>query len=474
MTHDDATAIERTRGSTNPNTAGSEWSYREALRFVHERSDFQHGHISDPRSGQAGPTQGLLRTRALLDLLDAPDRHCPIVHIAGSKGKGSTAATVASIGSAAGFRTGLSTSPHLHTIRERIAIDGIPVREPRFAELALECRRAIDRLEHEHPELGRVTAFELSTVMGFLEFERNRCDLVVAEVGLGGSFDATNVIDSAVAVITHLDLEHTQILGDSLADIAENKAGIIEPGAPVVTIEHPPEAMEVIVTTANRLGAPLFVMGRDFETSGSWRAFSWADSDRVIEQLQTGMAGPHQLENAALAIAVWQCLARQTALVASDSVIRRGVLAASLPGRFERVTIEGQRWILDGAHTPVAAAALATELLDEFGSPVVTIAGVLNDKHPEPFFAALGPTVAELILTEPRNPRAFATDTLAPIASSVVSQLTLSKNLDDALRQARTRVRPGHPILVTGSLTLVAEARELLGLASSDPPPDLR
>lgn len=450
--------------------ATSSERYRSALHFIYERSAYERGLISDPRSGPAGPAQGLQRTRALLDLLGGPDRQYPIVHIAGSKGKGSTATYLASIGRAAGIRAGLYTSPHLHTFRERIAIDGMPVDEVCFAELAFSCHRAIERLEQDAPELGRVTAFELLTAMGLLAFAETSCQLAVVEVGLGGTFDATNVVHPKVCIITHLDLEHTQILGESLAEIATNKAGIIESAVPVVTIEHRAEAMQVIEATAERLNAPLLVSGRDFQTNGGWRSFVWEDSAHCIKYLRTGMAGPHQLENAALAIAAWQQLG-PLGISASDAVIRKGLARATLPGRFERVAVDGQRWILDGAHTPVAAAALATEILEEIGAPVFTIAGLLNDKHPDPYFHALAPAVSELIVTEPHSPRALDANGLVLIARTAISQVTPSSNLEDAMRVARIRVIPGEPILITGSLVLIAEARELLGLAMADPVP---
>lgn len=445
-------------------------SYRAALRFVRERSDYAHGHISNPRSGPSGAERGLLRMRALLDTLGAPDRHYSIAHIAGSKGKGSTAAFLASIGRVAGYRTGLSTSPHLHSFRERIAIDGFPVDERRFADLAFECQTAIERLERDHPALGSITAFELLTAMGLLDFAERACDLAVVEVGLGGTFDATNVIDPAVAVITRLDLEHTQILGDSIVSIAENKAGIIAPGIPVVTTSQLPEARAVIEATAARLTAPLFIDGRDFGMRGTWRDFSWTSPGRYIDHLRTGMAGPHQMENASLAIAAWEQLT-PSGFTASDAVIREGIRNTTLPGRFERVTIEDRIWILDGAHTPVAAAALATELLDEIGKPISIIAGFLNDKHPEPFLQALAPAVSELLLTEPPNPRAVATDALLLIADALCIPAVAYPQLADAIQQAIARGEPQSTIAITGSLALIAEARELLGLAIADPDP---
>jgi dihydrofolate synthase/folylpolyglutamate synthase len=309
--------------------------------------------------------------------------------------------------------------------------------------------------------------------MALLAFSEAQCDLAVIEVGLGGTYDATNVVQPAVTVITQLDYEHTQILGDTLAEIAENKAGIIKAGIPVITVEQDPEALAVIEATADRLGAPLFVAGRDLEADGAWRDFAWRNPERTIEHLRAGMAGSHQRENASLAIAVWWNLAA-LGLDAPDDAIRAGIRATSLPGRFERVNGDERCWILDGAHTPIAAAALAGELLDEFGSSGFVIAGFLNDKHPEPFLAALSPAIAALILTEPSSPRALPSSELAPIARSVISQVTVSPTLDTSMKEARMRTKPGATIVITGSLMLVAQARERLGLAAPDPAPSER
>lgn len=442
--------------------------YRTALQLIRERSNYDRGYITNPRSEPAGLELGLLRTTKLLERLGSPDRAYPIVHVAGSKGKGSTGAFIAAIGRAAGYRTGLSTSPHLHSFRERIAIDGIPVSEATFTSLTNQCKRPIEDLEREAPELGPVTAFELLTVMGLLAFAEHSCNLAVVEVGLGGTWDATNVVSPVVSVITRLDLEHTQILGDSLASIAANKAGIIKPGVPVVTTAQEPEALAVIEATADRLGARLLVAGREFDTRGNWRDFTWNRNDRSIDRLRTGMAGPHQMENASLAIAVWNEIEHQ-GLVATDDDIRRGLAATTLPGRFERVTVNDRDWILDGAHTPIAAAALAAEVLDETSAPIPVIAGFLNDKHPAEFLEALAPAVSELIVTEPDNPRALHFERLLPIAQSAISQVTTSPDLHHSLQLASSRVTKETPILITGSLSLVAEARELLGLAIPDP-----
>lgn len=441
--------------------------FLEALRFIHDRSNYDRGYVTNPFAGPSGPGLGLVRTRALLDELGAPDRAYPIIHVAGSKGKGSTSAFAAAIGTAAGYRTGLYTSPHLHSFRERIAI-GNPISESDFAASVFDVKAAIARFERARPELGEVTAFEFLTVMALLVFAEQSCDLAVIEVGLGGTYDATNVVNPAVSVITRLDLEHTQILGDTIEEIAANKAGIVKPGIPVVTAAQEPAAVAVIEETSARLDAPLLVADVDFGVAGTWREFSWSGPDRQIDRLQSGMAGTHQMENASLAIAAWTQLAPH-ALNALDDAVRSGIAQVSLPGRIECVQVEGRTWILDGAHTPVAASALAVELLDELGSPVPAIVGMLSDKHPAAFLEALASCVTELFLTQPRSPRALPVVELIPMAPAAVSQSTASNDLETSLQMARARANSGTPVLITGSLVLVGEARELLGLAVADP-----
>jgi dihydrofolate synthase/folylpolyglutamate synthase len=409
----------------------------------------------------------LARARALLDVLGAPDRAYPIVHVAGSKGKGSTAAFLAAIAQAAGYRAGLSTSPHLHSFRERIALDGAPISLAAFGRIGADVRRATRALERDRPEIGTVTAFELLTVMALLAFAETARELAVVEVGLGGTYDATNVVSSAVSVITRLDLEHTHILGETLEEIADNKAGIIKPGMPVVSTRQEPAAMHVIEQTARSRSAMLSIAGRDFAWSGDWHEFTWRSDTRQIDRLRTGMPGDHQMENAALAIAAWEALGA-IGLHGSDEAIRHGLDAASLPGRFERIEIDQRPWILDGAHTPVAAEALADAILSELGQPVGVIAGMLRDKHPAPFFAALAPAVERLIVTTPANPRAIPADELIHTARVADSQTIARKDLETALVTARAQFPKGLPIVITGSFTLVAEARECFGLALSD------
>ncbi|MCA9859534.1 MAG: bifunctional folylpolyglutamate synthase/dihydrofolate synthase [Thermomicrobiales bacterium] len=410
---------------------------------------------------------GLRRMRALLDQLGSPDRRLRIIHIAGSKGKGSTAAFAAAIGQAAGYRVGLSTSPHLHSYRERIAIHGSPVTHAQFARFAAAVHDETDQLERSRPELGQVTAFEILTAMALLAFEQESCDLAVVEVGLGGTFDATNVVDPVVSVITRLDLEHTQVLGDSIESIAANKAGIIKRHTPVVTAAQEAAALAVIRATAEQRHAPLQIAVVDFAWEGSWRDFAWRGASLELTQLHAGLAGAHQMENASLAIAAWGVL-RKAGFDLEESAIRMGVEATHLPGRFERVEREGHTWVLDGAHTPVAAAALADELLAEFGQPVTGIVALLRDKQADQFVQALAPAISELIVTTTANPRSIPADELAHIASTVLSQTIPSPGIDTAFQRIRAASPGPEVVVITGSLSLVAEARTRLGLANPD------
>ena len=238
--------------------------YRAALAAIWDRSGYDRGFISDPFAGDDAARRGLARTRAMLDVLGNPQERVRLIHVAGSKGKGSTAVLIDAILRAAGLRSGRFTSPHLHSYRERFVVDDLPIGEEAFACLTHEVMEAMRKVESGNPSLGRVTAWELSTAMALRWFARGDCDVAVIEVGLGGTLDATNVIDPVVSAITRLDLEHTAILGETLAEIASNKAGIIKPGRPSVTVEQAPEALTVIEERAREVGSKLLVGGRDW------------------------------------------------------------------------------------------------------------------------------------------------------------------------------------------------------------------
>ena len=243
-------------------------NYREAIGYIIDRSGYDRGFVANPFDAE---TVGLRRTAWLLDGLGNPERAVPAVHVAGTKGKGSTAAFLAAILRASGRRVGLYTSPHLHTFRERIQIHGAPVREASFADLTTEIAPLNARLAGEHPDWGEATAFEVATALAFLAFARAEVDVSVIEVGLGGRLDATNVLDPEVSVITSISYDHTRILGDTLAEIAAEKGGIIKPGRPVVSAPQQTEAAETLQRIARERGCELLMGGVDWHASGRRR-----------------------------------------------------------------------------------------------------------------------------------------------------------------------------------------------------------
>lgn len=452
--------------------AHTAWTYRETLRALHDRSTYGRGYVADPFGGVAGAERGLRRTAALLDRLGRPQERYGVVHVAGSKGKGSTSALIAAALRAEGHRVGLYTSPHLHTWRERIAVDEEPVDEATFAVVARRALDAAEAQEAERPELGPVTTFELLTAMGLDRFAEARCGIAVIEVGIGGRYDATNVLRPLVAAITRLDLEHTAILGDTIGEIAADKAGIVKAGRPVVVSPQLPEALVAIAAVASERGSPLLVGGRDWRLAGDWRGFEAVGPWGRWKGLRLGLAGPHQVENAGTALAALWCL-DMNGLAVSEAAIRVGYAAARWPGRFERVSGGGSLpVILDGAHTPVAAAALAATFAAEYpGRRATVVLGTADDKDTMALLGALRPVTSAVVATRSTHPRAATAELIAAVAGAVGLPIEVVPAVGEALRRAILRAGSDGVVLVTGSLFVVAEAREALGLARPDPLP---
>lgn len=506
------------------NRVGSR-NYSDALRAIHARSGYDRGFISDPFAGDAAARRGLRRTAALLDRLGRPQDRYGIVHVAGSKGKGSTCALLDSALRAAGHRVGLHTSPHLHRFPERIVVGGEPVDDPIFAALTARVVAAAEELERQQPDLGGVTAFELTTAMALDHFAAVGCDLAVVEVGLGGALDATNVVDPLVAVITALDLEHTAILGSTLAAIAAQKAGIVKPGRPVVVGPQPAAALAVVLDAARRAGSRALVAGRDWQVAGNWRDFAASGPWGSYAGLRSGLVGPHQVDNAGAAIAAaW--LLGESGHAVPEAAVRAGLRAARWPGRFERVPRAAlARWlaagvpggdqaepaegtsrrasrdrlpggadadpggpailssnpltdadpmpppdvILDGAHTAASAAVLAATVAAEFPErPAVLVLGTLTDKEPAALAAALRVVARDVVATTARIPRAMPAEVVAEGARAAGLSVETVGGVSAAVVRATALAGPGGLVVVTGSLSVVAEAREALGLAKSD------
>lgn len=442
----------------------AEWSYREALEELWRRSSYERGLISNPFGGPERAALGLRRMRSLLEALGDPQRAVPLVHVAGSKGKGSTSAFIASCAQEAGLVTGFYSSPHLHRFPERIAINGKPVSDDAFAVLAHQVSAASRSLEAAQPGLDTVTTFEMITAMAFVAFAQASCDLAVIEVGLGGLLDATNVIEPLVSVITRIDYEHTAVLGNTLTEIALQKAGILRPGVPVVVSPQQQEAADAIQQAAASLSAPLLMGERDWRWHGDWRGFEVEGPWGTWTDLRVSIAGPHQVENACTAIAALHVLQKHD-LSISERAIRAGLQNARWPGRFERIQVNDQEIVLDGAHTPAAARALVETWHAEIGGDAAAvIVGMGSDKNIGTFVTELRPLTSHLIATQASSPRAASPEAIASVAAELGFTVQIAPDVAAALRLASAV----SPLLVTGSLFVAGEVREALGVAESD------
>jgi dihydrofolate synthase/folylpolyglutamate synthase len=394
--------------------------------------------------------------RALLDAVGRPYERYPVLHVGGTNGKGSTAAILASILREAGHTVGLYTSPHLVDFTERIRLNGEPVSSDDVVSLAEELRARI-------PVDVDPTFFEFTTAMAFLAFARARVDVAVIEVGMGGRLDATNVVRPLVSVVTNVDLDHQRYLGDSVAAIAREKAGIIKPGVPVVTAASG-TALAVLEERARADGAPLTVVGRDVRVEGDSPAvFSYRGVAGRIDNLTCPLLGRHQLTNAATALAAAE-LARAGGLSIPVEAIRHGVARVRWEGRLE-VIRSRPRMVVDGAHNAAGAAALAEFLAAERAAGrirrLIVVFGILADKDLPAIIARVGALADEVVLTEPSYHRAAPIDTLRDAASSLSASIRVAPTVADALADVESRLGPDDWCVVTGSLYTVGEVKAI-------------
>ncbi|MDA0988561.1 MAG: bifunctional folylpolyglutamate synthase/dihydrofolate synthase [Chloroflexi bacterium] len=404
----------------------------------------------------------LERIEALLTALDDPHLGIPTVHIAGTKGKGSTAAMVASVLNAAGYRPGLFTSPHLHTFRERIQVEGQPIPEDDFASLVEGLWPTVEAVSHT--ENGRVTLFELLTAMAFCHFRDQEAGAQVIEVGLGGRLDSTNLVQPLACGITSLGLDHTEVLGETLEKIAAEKAGIIKPGVPVVCAPQSPDALRVLQEVCRQQGSALILAGEDIsweEESSSLDGQAFMlDTSRNRYRLQMPLLGKHQLENAAVAIGIVEALI-EGGMEIDASSIEEGFRRVEWPCRLE-VLRKSPLLIADGAHNPHSAARLVEAVKALFPERrVILIIGVSGNKDLEGLgreLSLLSP--AEIIATHSRHSRAARPERIAHELSIYSDNVHVTDTVSQALEMAREMAAEGDLTLVTGSLFVAAEARE--------------
>lgn len=399
---------------------------------------------------------GLSSTEALLDRLGNPQRSFPSVHLAGTNGKGSTAAMMAAVLREAGLKVGFYSSPHLVNMRERFLINGrMPTRES-LAGVMAEVRAVCE--DSEPP-----TFFEYTTALAFEYFAREKVDIAIIETGMGGRLDATNVLAPEVTLIQDIGLEHTEHLGTTLRQIAWEKAGIIKPDTPVISAASGRVPREVVEARAAELNAPLFRLGRDLAARWTSRGLHYRGLDMVLPGLEPGLIGRHQGRNAAMALAGLEILARRGGPVVPEDVIRRGLARVRWPGRLQ--VVEGSpRLLLDGAHNPAACRVMARAMTDIDFNRAIVVLGSMSDKDHRQVLAAIDPLADELILTRAAYERSATPQMLARAADGLGLEYTLENDLMAAIDLARSRAGEGDLVVITGSLFIVGEALAGLGL----------
>jgi dihydrofolate synthase / folylpolyglutamate synthase len=440
-------------------------NYQEAITYIVDCEGYERGFVANPFAGDEAAALGLRRTAGLLDQLGKPQERLRIAHVAGTKGKGSTCAMIASIARAGGLSTGLYATPHLHTFRERILLDGEPVSEERFASLTARVALAVDQLVAEMPELGPPTAFEIVTTMALLAFAEAGVDLAVVEVGLGGRLDATNVVTPDVAAISSISFDHVAILGNTLAEIASEKGGIIKQGRPVAIGLQSSEALETLLRIAGERGAPVHIAGRDWSLAGNSGSAHLSGPWGDWHDVQIGLLGRHQVENAGLALmASWMLYPE---IAGNEATARKGLRSVVWPGRFELVA-ESPAVYVDGAHN-VDSMIRLVDTLDDIasGSKLTVIFGVARDKDLPGMLAPLAKRGIDFIATASNNPRAVDPEDIALSAMKAGIRARVIPDIGNALKAARTSVGEDGVVCVTGSLYVVAEAREALGIATT-------
>ncbi len=432
--------------------------FQAAVDYVLSFADYE-------RLSRSAVVFDLTRVEALLERLGQPHLAARSVHIAGTKGKGSTAAMIASVLTASGYRTGLYTSPHLLSITERLQVDNEPISEPDFATLVQRLKPEIEAV-NRLGELGELTTFEILTALAFAYFKDRGADFQVMEVGLGGRLDATNVVKPEVCAIASISMDHTEVLGDSLAQIAREKAGIIKPGVAVVCAPQPPEATAVIEEVCQQKRARLIMVGKDI----TWRAGQFGDSGQSFRikgtrgeyNLTVPLLGEHQLENAAVAVACLEVLGASGASVSSED-IAAGMSRVCWPGRLQ-IMQRSPLFVVDGAHNAESAAMLRRSLEHYFDfEDAILIIGVSQDKNIAGIVAELSPISGKVIVTRSGHPRGAPATALAAEFSRWGTNPEVAEDTASAIATALARAKPGDLICATGSLFIVAEAMEYFG-----------
>lgn len=408
----------------------------------------------------------LANSRALASRLGTPQSKFRIVHIAGTNGKGSTAAMIESILRSAGHRTGLYTSPHLERINERIRVDEAEISDAEFAAAFTRLHELIEKMLSTGELPAHPTFFECVTAMALDVFARVPVDFAVLEVGMGGRLDSTNIVTPEVSVITQIHFDHESFLGHSIAEIAAEKAGIIKPGIPVVSAAGHPEAKEVIRRRAADLGSPVIDIDsayrvENLSATGGFYTAVVSDSSAPgapPTTLKLSLAGRYQVRNAITALAAARALAARGARL-PEAAITEGIAGVHWPGRLERIS-EKPAVFLDGTHNPAGARELAAFWREHLpGRRIHLVYGSVRDKSVDEIAGLLFPHAATVTVTAPRQPRALSAETLADMTRHLAPKMEVISDPGEALEHAIAVAAPDDAVFVTGSLYLVGDLR---------------
>ena len=429
----------------------TETRYNLALDYLYSYVDY-----SLKKADQlAAANFNLDRMRALMAKLGDPQNSYPVIHVAGTKGKGSTSALCAAALMASGRKTGLYTSPHLQDYAERIQLDGQPIPHDILADLVDEMKPAVE-------SIPALTTFEITTALGFLYFARAHADAAVIEVGLGGRLDATNIVTPRVSIITSLSYDHMAVLGETLAKIAGEKAGIIKPGIPVVSSPQKPEALEVLVNVAAGRNSPLTLVGLDALYQAGQRSLEGQEFEAwnpglPHQTFKTPLLGDHQVQNA---VTAWAAL-KASGLDLDDSHIRAGFASMKWPCRFEIASRENPTLIFDSAHNEDSFEKLTNTIQTYFpGRSVILILGISEDKHLFEMLSAMEGIISRLIITRANHPRALEMEKIVETAKKVTGRYETAAPVETALDRALEVAREtGDIILSAGSMFVTAEVK---------------
>ena len=412
------------------------------------------------------------RIRALTELLDDPQRTYPVIHLTGTNGKGSTAAMIESLLRADGLRTGRFTSPHVMNVTERITIDGEPISDERFDDLWREIEPYVALVDRQQIDGVSMTFFEIITAMAYAAFADAPVDVAVVEVGLGGAWDATNVADADVAVVTPIDLDHTHLLGRTIAEITREKAGIIKPGAHAILAGQSVEAAEILLARCAEVGALPQREGIDFgvidrKLAVSGQLIRLSSADGPVDDIFLPLYGAHQAANAGQALAAVEAFLGLKAL--DPDVVREGFAQVHFPGRLELVR-RSPAVVLDAAHNPHGARAVAAAITEAFDfTPLIGVIAVMGDKDARGILEVFEEIMNHVVTTQVASTsRGMPAEVLGELASEVfgASRVTVVPRLDNAIDQAVTLaevdVVGSAGVLITGSVVAIGEARTLL------------